>query len=291
VTTLPRARIGILGGSGLYDMAGFRQARDHWPETPFGRPSDVLRVGELEGREVVFLARHGRGHRWLPSEINYRANIYALKQLGVERIFSASAVGSMREDVLPREVVLPDQFIDRTVGRASTFFGGGIVAHVAFADPVCAELRGVLLDSCRDAGIHAHDGGVYLSIEGPAFSTRAESRLYRSWEVDVIGMTNLQEAKLSREAEICYATLALVTDFDCWHEEAEDVSIEAVLDNLRANSDLAARVLRDAVRTVPERREHCSCGEALRNAIITHPAEISEEARARLAPIIGRYLP
>jgi 5'-methylthioadenosine phosphorylase len=284
------AEIGVLGGTGLYDMAGLDDVRTLEIETPFGPPSDGVVVGTLEGRRVAFLARHGRDHRLIPSEINYRANIFALKTLGVERILSASAVGSMREDVHPRDVVLPDQFIDRTRHRPSTFFGDGIAAHVSFGDPICSEVRRILLGSARTVGAQAHDGGIYLCMEGPAFSTRAESNLYRAWGVDVIGMTNLQEAKLSREAEICYATLALVTDYDCWHEAEEDVSVEALIENLQANSAFAAGVLKAAIGELPRGARSCSCASALRHAIITPPGAVSAEARERLRPIVGRYL-
>ena len=286
----PKAELGMIGGSGLYSLAGAQDVEEVRVNTPFGPPSDVLSVGKLEGRRVAFLARHGREHRLLPTEINYRANLFAFKLLGVERILSASAVGSMRTDIHPRDVVLPDQFIDRTRQRISTFFGDGVAAHVSFGDPICPELRRVLLECARVAGARAHDGGTYLCMEGPAFSTRAESVLYRSWNVHVIGMTNLQEAKLAREAEICYATLAMVTDYDCWHEEEEQVSVESVVENLRANGELAARVLREAVRVLPRRGRGCGCGEALRQAIITPVAAITQEARERLSPIIGRYL-
>jgi 5'-methylthioadenosine phosphorylase len=284
------ARTAILAGSGFYEMAGLADPRWIDVATPFGAPSDRIAVGRLGETEIAFLARHGTGHRLLPGEINHRANVFALKTLGVERILSASAVGSMREGIRPRDVVAVDQFIDRTPHRPSTFFGHGIVAHVAFADPVCPELRGLLLQTARAAGARTHDGGTYLCMEGPAFSTRAESQLYRSWGVDVIGMTNLQEAKLAREAEICYATLALVTDFDCWHDEEEDVSIQSVLDHLRANQQMAARVLREAVHRLPPRGAACRCGDALRDAIITARASIGPEVRKRLRPIVGRYL-
>jgi 5'-methylthioadenosine phosphorylase len=287
---LPRCDIAIIGGSGLYDLAGFEDVREVDVDTPFGHPSDALRVGTLDGRKVAFLARHGAGHRLLPSEIDFRANIFALKRLGAERILSASAVGSMREDVHPRDVVLVDQFIDRTAHRAATFFGDGIVAHITFADPVCPESRATLLEATRKAGGRAHDGGTYLCMEGPAFSTRAESELYRSWGVDVIGMTNLQEAKLAREAEICYATMALVTDFDCWHEDEEDVSVAELLANLRANADLSARVLRSAIGLLPEKRERCGCGSSLEGAILTRPENVPSETRERLRPIVGRYV-
>lgn len=285
-----RAEIGIFGGSGLYDIAGLEEVRDVTIDTPFGAPSDALRLGTLAGRRVAFLARHGRGHVKIPSEINFRANVYAMKSLGVRRILSASAVGSMREAIHPRDVVVPDQFIDRTRGRPSTFFGDGIVAHVSFADPVCPVVRQVLASAARRQGATVHDGGTYLCMEGPAFSTRAESRLYRTWEVDVIGMTNLQEAKLSREAEICYATLALVTDYDCWHDDEDDVSVEALLAILRANAELAREVLREAVATVPADRDGCECGKALEYAIITPREAISESVRRRLAPIVARPL-
>ncbi len=290
MTALPRATIGIVGGSGLYQLAGLEGFDEVRLDTPFGPPSDAFLVGKIEGRGVAFLARHGRAHHLLPTEINYRANVYGFKLLGVERILSASAVGSMREEIRPRDFVLPDQFVDRTRGRASTFFGDGIVAHVVFADPVCPETRGVLLDAARREGARTHDGGTYLCMEGPAFSTRAESLLYRSWGVHVIGMTNLQEAKLSREAEICYATVALVTDFDCWHEEEEDVTIGAVLDNLGANSALAAAVLRRAAMELPEERRRCGCGRALEHAIITRRDAIPAAAKERLRAITGRYL-
>jgi 5'-methylthioadenosine phosphorylase len=290
VSAAPHARIGLLGGSGLYELAGLDGFREVRLDTPFGPPSDAFLVGTIGGREIAFLARHGRSHSLLPGEINYRANLYAFKLLGVERILSASAVGSMKETIRPRDVVLPDQFVDRTRGRASTFFGSGIVAHVSFADPVCPEVRRALLEAARLEGATAHDGGAYLCMEGPAFSTRAESRIYRSWGVDVIGMTNLQEAKLSREAEICYATLALVTDFDCWHQEEDDVSIGAVLTNLRANARLASASLLRAALALPEERTACRCGAALEHAIITRRDAIPAEVKERLRPLVKRYL-
>jgi 5'-methylthioadenosine phosphorylase len=258
--------------------------------TPFGAPSDPLVVGRIGDRAVAFLARHGRQHRLLPGEINYRANVYAMKALGVSRILSASAVGSMKESIRPRDVVVPDQFIDRTQRRVATFFGEGIAAHVAFADPVCPETRRALFDAALGEGATAHDGGTYLCMEGPAFSTRAESRLYRSWGVDVIGMTNLTEAKLAREAEICYATLALVTDYDCWHEEEADVSVAGVLENLRANSALAGATLRAAVSALPEGRSACGCGDALQHAIITPRDQIGAADRARLGVLLDKYV-
>jgi 5'-methylthioadenosine phosphorylase len=285
------ASIGLIGGSGLYGLAGLTDARELDVSTPFGPPSDAVFVGTLGDRSVAFLARHGRSHRLLPGEINYRANIYAMKALGVERILSASAVGSMKEAVHPRDVVVPDQFIDRTQQRRATFFGDGIAAHVALADPICPETRRVLGEAARRAGATVHDGGTYLCMEGPAFSTRAESRLYRSWGVDVIGMTNLTEAKLAREAEICYATLALVTDYDCWHEDEADVSVTGVLENLRANAALAAAALRDAVTALPHSRRSCACGDALAQAIITPVDAMTPEARARLGVLLDKYAP
>jgi 5'-methylthioadenosine phosphorylase len=287
----PRAAFGLIGGSGLYELAGIADAREVSVSTPFGAPSDAVIVGRVADRSVAFLARHGRHHRLLPGEINYRANVYAMKSLGVSRILSASAVGSMKEAIHPRDVVVPDQFIDRTQQRIATFFGGGVAAHVAFADPVCPEMRKVLVAAATEAGATAHDGGTYVCMEGPAFSTRAESKLYRSWGVDVIGMTNLTEAKLAREAEICYATLALVTDYDCWHEDEDDVSVASVLANLRANAALAAATLRCAVLALPSQRTFCGCGDALATAIITPVDAITTEARARLGVVLERYLP
>ncbi|HKQ62967.1 MAG TPA: S-methyl-5'-thioadenosine phosphorylase [Candidatus Polarisedimenticolaceae bacterium] len=284
------AEIGIIGGSGLYDLPGLEERRDVEVSTPFGAPSGPLRLGRLHGRALAFLARHGAAHTIPPGGINYRANVFALKQAGVKRVISVSAVGSMREQIHPRDVVLVDQFVDRTQGRAATFFGEGLVAHVSFAEPVCPELRGALLAATRHSGGNAHDGGTYLCIEGPAFSTRAESKLYRSWGVDVIGMTNLPEARLAREAELCYATLALVTDYDCWHEEAEDVSVAVLLDNLRANSRLAAEVLGATVRALPTARQRCECGTALRHALVTPREAVAATMRERLAPLIGDYL-
>lgn len=281
----PRADIAIFGGSGLYDMSGLAEVQEVRLDTPFGPPSDTVRIGVLAGRRVAFLARHGRDHGLLPGEINTRANVYAMKLLGVRRVLSASAVGSMREAIHPRHVLLPTQFVDWTRHRASTFFGDGVVAHVSMADPVCEQTRVVLRAAANGRGAIVHDGGTYLCMEGPAFSTRAESRIYRGWGVDVIGMTNAQEAKLCREAQMCYATLALVTDFDCWHEEEADVTVETLLDNLRANARLAADVLADTVGSLPEVRG-CGCGQALRYAIITPRSAIPEAARRRLAAIL-----
>ena len=283
------AEIGIIGGSGLYKIDEIRGLEEKRLRTPFGEPSDAYMVGELSGRRVAFLARHGRGHRLAPSEINFRANIYGMKMLGVERIVSAGAVGSMKEEIHPTDLVFPDQFIDRTVGRVSTFFGDGLVAHVAFADPVCAGLRAALVAASRQVGVTVHDGGTYLNMEGPQFSTRAESRLYRQWGVHVIGMTNLQEAKLAREAEICYATLAMATDYDCWREGHEDVSVEAVVATMQKNAANARAVIRAALGHLPSRCP-TGCQTALRHAIMTAPETIGPDARARLGLLIDRPL-
>ena len=285
-----RVRVAVIGGSGLYELAGLQDAREVRVQTPFGPHSDGLRVGTLSGRPAAFLARHGQKHRLLPREVNYRANIFALKSLGAERILSASAVGSMREQIRPRDVVLVDQFIDRTQGRPSTFFGEGIAAHVSMADPICPDLRARLIAAADGEVPRAHTKGTYVCIEGPAFSTRAESELYRLWDVDVIGMTNLPEAKLAREAEICYATLALVTDYDCWHEEEENVSVAAVVETLKANAANAARILRKTAGGLGSSREDCACGEALRHAIITPREAIDGSTRKRLGPILSNYL-
>ncbi|MGH7275332.1 MAG: S-methyl-5'-thioadenosine phosphorylase [Nitrospiria bacterium] len=285
---MPRASIGIIGGSGLYEIEGLRRARSVKVKTPFGSPSDEYRVGNLEGVSIAFLARHGKGHRIAPSEINFRANIYGMKMLGVERILSVSAVGSMKEEIHPGELVIPDQFYDHTRQRVGTFFGDGIVAHVSLADPICAELAGAIQRAGEAQRVRVHRGGTYLCIEGPQFSTRAESQIYRQWGVDVIGMTNVTEAKLAREAEICYATLALVTDYDCWHQGQEDVTVEAVIATLRKNVELAKKVIRQCVLSIPERRT-CGCVDALKNAIITSPESIPQKVRQRLKPIIGRY--
>jgi len=282
-------RIGIIGGSGLYEMAGLTDVREERVETPFGLPSDAYVLGRLEGRPVAFLARHGRGHRLLPSELNFRANIYGFKSLGAEWILSASAVGSMREDVKPRDILIPDQFFDRTSARPSTFFGDGLVVHVAFADPTCRALGDLLERAAREEGAMVHRGGTYLCIEGPQFSTRAESRIYRTWGVDVIGMTNLQEAKLAREAEICYATMALVTDYDVWHETEEDVTVDAVIAVLLENAAMAKAILRRAVRAIPAART-CPCSRALRDAIITARDRIPPATRERLKLLVGKYL-
>ena len=283
--------IGIIGGSGLYEMEGLESVEERRIETPFGQPSDAYIMGSLAGRRLAFLPRHGRGHRWMPSELNFRANIFGFKVLGAEWLISASAVGSMREDLPPRDIVIPDQFFDRTKGRISTFFGDGIVAHVSFADPTCPILGKQLLAAGEAVGARMHWGGTYLCMEGPQFSTRAESRIYRSWGVDVIGMTNLQEAKLCREAEICYATLAMVTDYDVWHDTEADVSVEAVVAVLKQNAETAKAIIKTAVSSFSVRREGCPCPNALRDAIITAPTAIPPEARERLRPIIGKYVP
>jgi len=281
--------IGIIGGSGLYEMEGLTHLREERVPTPFGDPSDAYMLGRLEGRPVAFLARHGRGHRLLPSELNFRANIYGFKTLGVQWIISASAVGSMREAIRPADIVVPDQFFDRTKARASTFFGDGLVAHVSFADPVCPQLSDQLSRAGREAGATVHRGGTYLCIEGPQFSTRAESRIYRGWGVDVIGMTNLQEAKLSREAEICYATMALVTDYDVWHETEGDVSVEKVVAILHKNVATAKAIIRRVLPVIQGDRS-CVCAHALKDAIITAPEAIAEAAKQRLWPLVGKYL-
>lgn len=287
---MEQARIGVLGGSGLYQMPELEESHPVNVDTPFGAPSDAFRVGQLRGVSVAFLARHAEGHRLLPGEINYRANIYAFKRLGVERLLSVSAVGSLREEIAPLDVVVPDQFIDRTRGRVSTFFGDGVVAHIAFADPICADLAGTLSRSARQTGVRVHEGGAYLCMEGPAFSTRAESHLYRNWGAAVIGMTNLQEAKLAREAEICYATLAMATDYDCWHEEEEPVTVEVVVGRLHQNAATAQKAIALAVAALPAQRT-CPCASALKNAILTDPERIPQATRRRLEAILGRYLP
>ncbi len=283
-------RIGIIGGSGLYDMADLTDRKEIVIETPFGLPSDAFVLGTIKGRRVAFLSRHGRGHRILPSELNFRANIYAMKMLGVERILSASAVGSLKEELAPLDIVLPDQFVDRTRGRISTFFGGGLAAHIAFADPVCPDLVEQVQRAAEKVGIHVTKGGTYLCMEGPAFSTKAESNLYRSWGMDVIGMTNLQEAKLAREAEICYVTLALVTDYDCWHESHDAVTVDMILSNLMQNNRNAQSIIIRTIQDLAEPRS-CKCGEALRNALITDKSMIPSETKRRLQHIIGKYVP
>jgi 5'-methylthioadenosine phosphorylase len=285
-----RVRIGVIGGSGLYEMDGLTDREEVRVDTPFGDPSAPFVVGTLRGKRVAFLARHGAGHRLLPSELNFRANIFGLKTLGVEWILSASAVGSLKEWYPPLDIVIPDQFFDRTRGRISTFFGRGIAAHVSFAHPVCRHLAALAHDAAVAAGARVHKGGTYVCMEGPQFSTLAESMLYRSWGMDVIGMTNLQEAKLAREAEICYTTLALVTDYDCWHPDHDQVTVEMIIDNLTQNARTAQRVIADAVGRLPIARD-CECARALATAIITRPDAIPDDLKRELAPIIGKYVP
>ncbi len=285
----PRADIGIIGGSGLYEMEGFTDVKEVVVETPFGPPSDHLMVGTLEAQRVAFLPRHARGHRILPSELDFQANVFALKVLGVEWILSVSAVGSLKEKYEPLQMVIPDQFVDRTTQRKATFFGRGLVAHVAFAHPFCKNLSRVMAEACRDAGATHHVGGTYLCIEGPQFSTRAESELYRSWGMDIIGMTNLQEAKLAREAEICYATLAMITDYDCWHPEHDSVTAEQIIANLVRNAANAKAVLRAAVKRLPIARD-CECASALKFALVTPAELVPENVKRELAPIVGKYM-
>lgn len=285
----PAHTVGVIGGSGLYEMDGLTDLKEVSIYTPFGAPSDAYLTGKLGETQLVFLPRHGRGHRINPSEINFRANIYGMKQLGVSRIISISAVGSMREDIVPGEFVLIDQFFDRTRHRPDTFFNEGVVAHVMFADPVCMETRALLLEACREAGVKAHDGGTYLNMEGPQFSTRAESKIYRSWGVDVIGMTNLQEARLAREAEIGYSTVAMATDYDCWHEGHDDVTVEAVVEIMHQNVEKARDVIRAAAPKVAS-MGGCACDSALQYAIMTAKDRIPAEARTRLGLLIEKYM-
>ena len=282
--------IGVIGGSGLYEMEGLTERQEVDVDTPFGRPSGAIVVGRLEGVPVAFLPRHGRGHRIMPTELPVQANIYALKSLGVERVVSVSAVGSLQEEIRPLDMVVPDQLIDRTRLRPTTFFGDGIVAHVGFAEPFCPELSALLADAAHEVKAPVHRGGTYVVMEGPAFSTRAESHLYRSWGASVIGMTALPEAKLAREAEMCYATLACATDYDCWNEEEQTVTVEMVVGNLLQNVAASKRILRHLIPRIPQVRE-CPCATALQAAIITAPDCIPPEARRRLALIIGKYLP
>ena len=286
---MQQAEIGIIGGSGLYAMPGLTSVREERVETPFGEPSDAFVLGELEGRRVAFLARHGRGHRILPSELNFRANIYGMKKLGVERIVSVSAVGSLKEEHKPTDFIIADQFIDRTSRRVSTFFGEGIVAHVAFGDPVCAEVGKAIADACTREGVVGKQGGTYVCMEGPQFSTRAESNLYRSWGADVIGMTNLQEAKLAREAEICYATVAMVTDYDCWRAGHDDVTVDQIVAVLNQNASNACKVVKAAVAAMPRERK-CACATALKFALLTDPKTIPAETRRKLDLLVGKYL-
>ncbi|HMC59467.1 MAG TPA: S-methyl-5'-thioadenosine phosphorylase [Candidatus Solibacter sp.] len=283
-----KAEIGIIGGSGLYAMPGFEAQEDAVIETPFGSPSDNYVLGSLAGRRVAFLARHGRGHRLAPSELNYRANIYGMKKLGVERIISLSAVGSLKEELRPLDFVIPEQFFDRTRGRVSTFFGEGLVAHISFAHPICPEASAVVAAACQAAGVACKRGGTYLCMEGPAFSTKAESGVYRSWGMDIIGMTNLQEAKLAREAEICYVTVAMVTDYDCWHEDHDAVTVSDIIANLMKNAENACKVVAQAVAAMPVARG-CKCGSALSHAILTDRELVPEATKTKLGILIEKY--
>jgi len=283
------ATIGVIGGSGLYSMQGLKDTRELRVKTPFGEPSDAIVVGTLEGKRVAFLARHGRGHRILPSEINFRANICAMKQLGVQRIISVSAVGSLQEDLRPGEFLVVDQFVDRTKNRVSTFFGGGLVAHVTFDKPTCPQVSSLLADASARSGVKAHRRGTYVCIEGPQFSTLAEAHVHRQLRFEVIGMTNVTEAKLAREAELCYASIAMITDYDCWHPEHESVTGAQIIATLNQNAENAQKVLRQAVRAMPEER-NCKCGAALRHALITDLKLVPAATKKRLAPIIGKYL-
>ena len=285
---MQQAEIGIIGGSGLYHMPGFKDAQEVRLQTPFGDPSDAYILGTLENRKVAFLARHARGHTILPSELNFRANIHGFKQFGAERIVSVSAVGSLKEEHKPLDFVIPNQFFDRTRHRIDTFFGDGIVAHVGFGDPVCGEMAKVVRHACQVAGVPAKLGGTYICMEGPQFSTKAESNVYRSWGADVIGMTNLQEAKLAREAEICYVTIAMVTDYDCWHPHHDSVTVEQIISVLTKNAENAAKVVKATVAAMPARRE-CKCGRALAHAILTDPAKIPAATKEKLKLILGNY--
>jgi 5'-methylthioadenosine phosphorylase len=288
-TKEPLAEIGVIGGSGLYAMSGLSNTRELSVKTPFGDPSDKIVLGNFEGKRVAFLARHGRGHRILPSELNFRANIYAMKLLGVQRIISVSAVGSLQENLRPGEFLVPDQFFDRTKGRISTFFGNGLVAHVAFDKPTCAQLSSVLADACVSTAVPVHRKGTYINMEGPQFSTLAEAHFHRAMKFDVIGMTNVTEAKLAREAEICYATVAMITDFDCWHPEHESVTASQIIATLNQNATNAQNVVREAVKTMPAERK-CKCGSALAHSLITDFKLVPAKTKKNLAAIIGKYL-
>jgi 5'-methylthioadenosine phosphorylase len=284
-----QAKIGIIGGSGLYSMPGFTNQQEVVLDTPFGAPSDAYIVGEMAGKPVAFLARHGRGHRLTPSELNFRANIHGFKQMGVEWIISLSAVGSLKEEHKPLDFVIPDQFVDRTMGRQSTFFGEGLVGHVGFGDPVCGALAKLLHHACAEAGVASKLGGTYICMEGPAFSTKAESNLYRSWGMDVIGMTNLQEAKLAREAELCYATVAMVTDYDCWHPEHDAVTVADIVRNLHHNAENAQKVVQKAVELLSTGERSCPCASALEFALITDKSKVPAETRTKLELLVGKY--
>ena len=282
-------RIGVIGGSGLYQIADLAIHEERTIDTPFGAPSDAFILGELHGQNVAFLARHGRGHRLMPTELNFRANIFGFKTLGVESLISVSAVGSMKEEYEPLHFVVPDQFIDRTRHRVDTFFGDGLVAHVSLADPLCPRLAAIMADAADAAGATVHRGGTYVCMEGPQFSTRAESNLYRQWGVDVIGMTNLQEAKLAREAEICYATYAMITDYDCWHDAEEDVTVDAVIQILMQNAERGQKAVGESVKGLASSERSCGCGSALQFALITDKSVVPEATKERLAPIVGKY--
>ncbi len=284
-----QAEIGIIGGSGLYSMSGLTKTREITVKTPFGEPSDAIVLGMLEGKRVAFLARHGRGHRILPSEINFRANVYAMKLLGVERIVSVSAVGSLMEDLRPGEFLVPDQFVDRTKNRVSTFFGEGLVAHVGFDKPTCGQVSAALADASVHCGVMVHRRGTYVCIEGPQFSTLAEANMHRQLRFEVIGMTNVTEAKLAREAEICYATIAMITDFDCWHPDHESVTASQIIATLVQNAENAQKVLREAVRAMPEGRS-CKCGAALKHALVTDMKLVPKATKKKLEAIIGKYI-
>jgi 5'-methylthioadenosine phosphorylase len=284
-----QAEIGIIGGSGLYSMNGLTKTKEVQVKTPFGEPSDAIVLGMLEGKRVAFLARHGRGHRILPGEINFRANVYAMKLLGVERMVSVSAVGSLMEDLQPGEFLVPDQFVDRTKNRVSTFFGEGLVAHVGFDKPTCGQVSGVLADASVHCGVMVHRRGTYVCIEGPQFSTLAEANMHRQWRFEVVGMTNVTEAKLAREAEICYATIAMITDFDCWHPEHESVTASEIIATLVENAENAQRVLREAVRAMPKER-NCKCGAALKHALVTDMKLVPKATKKKLDAIIGKYI-
>ena len=283
------ATIGVIGGSGLYAMQGLTNAREIRIKTPFGDPSDAIVVGMLEGKQVAFLARHARGHRILPGEINYRANIYAMKLLGVERVISVSAVGSLKEDLRPGEFLVADQFVDRTKGRVSTFFGNGLVAHVTFDKPTCGQVSRVLADASVHCGVKVHRKGTYICMEGPQFSTLAEAHMHRRMEFDVIGMTNVTEAKLAREAELCYGTIAMITDYDCWHPDHESVTLAQIVSTLQQNAENAQKVLREAIKSTPDHHE-CKCGSALAHALITDPKVVPKSTKKNLAAIIGKYI-
>ena len=286
---MPEIAVGIIGGSGLYDMAELTDREERRVSTPFGEPSAPYVIGTLRGKRVAFLARHGAGHRFMPSELNFRANIFGFKSLGAEYLLSASAVGSLKEEYRPLDLVIPDQFFDRTKGRVSTFFGNGLVAHVGFAHPFCTPLSGIAFDAAQRARATVHRGGTYVCMEGPQFSTLAESRLYRSWGMDIIGMTNLQEAKLAREAEMCYTTIALVTDYDCWHPDHDHVTVDMIVANLVQNAKTAQQVIAGAVEQLPFART-CECASALKHAIITRPEAIPAAVKKDLAPLIGKYV-